>query len=329
MYEQAQSRLERDQMKKDIPITEYAASLGFTLVRRGRFFSTKEHDSIMIDPVGNTYRQFSKSPRKKSVIDFSMEFENKSRKKATRDLMKMWKQRQGIAVPLPVPDKVSKPKQPQEKKPFCLPERDRNHRQVYAYLTKTRGIEKEIVRDFLHKKLLYQEKEHKNCVFVGYGREGEPIFASMRSTLTDKKFVCDVEGCDYQQGIYMENGQNTLLVTESAIDCMSVMSLLILHENNPDKSNYLILNGAKKLAPLFYHIQNKPQINRVILALDNDHAGQEGAQLARTMLRSMDFRGEILDALPQTTKDWNDELQHWKQYRKIEKIPIRFLDFEP
>lgn len=328
MFDHVSYKLQLEQMKKDIPITEYAASLGFTLVRKGRFFSTKEHDSIMIDPASNTYRQFSKSSRKKSVIDFSMDFENKSRKKAMRDLMAIWKQRQGIAH-IPVLAKVSPPEKPQDKKDFHLPERDRNHRQVYAYLTKTRGIEKEIVRDFLHKKLLYQEKEHKSCVFVGYDYEKKPVFASMRGTLTEKKFVGDVEGCDYQQGIYLNNGQKTLLVTESAIDCMSVMSLLLLHENNPDKSNYLVLNGAKKLAPLFYHIQNNPNINRVILALDNDRAGREGAQMARAMLHSMNFRGEILDALPQTKKDWNDELQHWKQNHRLEKIPIRFLDFEP
>lgn len=227
MFDQTQLRWEREQMKKEIPITEYAASLGFTLVRRGRFFSTKEHDSIMIDPANNTYRQFSKSPQKKSIIDFSMEFENKSRRQATSDLMTMWKRNCGI-TDLPASAKAPPPKKPKEKRPFCLPKRDRNHRRVYAYLTKTRGIEKEIVRDFLHKRLLYQEKEHKSCVFVGYDRQGKPVFASMRGTLTEKKFVGDVAGCDYRQGIYLENGQNTLLVTESAIDCMSVMSLLLL-----------------------------------------------------------------------------------------------------
>ena len=79
MFDPYQSQREREWMKRDIPITEYAASLGFTLVQKGRFISTKEHDSIMIDPVTNTYRQFSVSPYKKSIIDFSMEFENKCR----------------------------------------------------------------------------------------------------------------------------------------------------------------------------------------------------------------------------------------------------------
>ena len=232
---------------------------------------------------------------------------------------------------MPIPVKAVSPKvrEVREKPLFRLPERDTNHRQVYAYLTKTRGIEKEVVRDFLHQRLLYQEKEHKNCVFVGYDREGKPVFASMRGTVSQHRFVSDVEGCDYQQGIYIDNGQNTLLVTESTIDCMSVMSLVRLGGKDPEKSNYLILNGATKLEPLFYHIQNNPEINRVILALDNDRAGREGVEASRETLVRIGFSGEIFDACPQTTNDWNDELIHWKQQRNIEKIPIRFLDFEP
>lgn len=97
----------------------------------------------------------------------------------------------------------------------------------------------------------------------------------------------------------------------------------------PEKSNYLILSGASKLEPLLYHIQNNQQINRVILALDNDRAGRTGVKAARKELAHMNFHGEILDALPQTTNDWNDELQHWKQNHNLEKIPIKFLNFEP
>ena len=95
MFDPYQSQREREWIQRDIPITEYAASLVFTLVQKGRFVSTKEHDSIMIDPVTNTYRQFSVSPYKKSIIDFSMEFENKSQATATRDLMELWKQHHG------------------------------------------------------------------------------------------------------------------------------------------------------------------------------------------------------------------------------------------
>ena len=38
------------QIVDNIRIVDYASELGFTLVRRGKYFTLKEHDSVMIDP---------------------------------------------------------------------------------------------------------------------------------------------------------------------------------------------------------------------------------------------------------------------------------------
>ena len=315
MFDPYQSQREREWMKRDIPITEYAASLGFTLIQKGRFVSTKEHDSIMIDPVTNTYRQFSVSPYKKSIIDFSMEFENKSQATATRDLMELWKQHHGTFDETFRPSPSLQPEKLPVKSEFRLPERDINHKNVFAYLTKTRSIDKEIVEEFLHRDFLYQEKEHKNCVFVGYDSQQNPVFGSLRGTNAEKRFLRDVPGSDYDQGIYIDNGQNTLIVTESAIDCMSVMSLTRAKGNDPNQSNYLVLSGVSKMGALFHHIQNNPQISRVILALDYDNAGIESAKTAADTLRSMEFSGTISEAFPRIKKDWNEELQYIKDHQ--------------
>lgn len=40
---------------KSIPITDLAQRMGFTLVRRGRYFSLKEHDSVIIDTRKNCF----------------------------------------------------------------------------------------------------------------------------------------------------------------------------------------------------------------------------------------------------------------------------------
>ncbi len=326
MFDPYQSQREREWMKRDIPITEYAASLGFTLVQKGRFISTKEHDSIMIDPVTNTYRQFSVSPYKKSIIDFSMEFENKSQATATRDLMELWKQHHGTFDETFRPSPSLPPEKPPVKSEFRLPPRDTNHKNVFAYLTKTRSIDKEIVEEFLRRDFLYQEKEHKNCVFVGYDSQQNPVFGSLRGTHSEKRFLRDVPGSDYDQGMYIDNGQNTLIVTESAIDCMSVMSLTRAKGNDPNQSNYLVLSGVSKMGALFHHIQNNPQINRVILALDYDNSGIEAAKTASDTLRAMAFPGTISEAFPKIKKDWNEELQYIKdhQFRPEYFIPNQF-----
>lgn len=36
-------------IKENISIVDYASSIGFTPVRKGKYYSLKEHDSIIID----------------------------------------------------------------------------------------------------------------------------------------------------------------------------------------------------------------------------------------------------------------------------------------
>lgn len=37
-------------LKERIDIRDYAGYLGYTVVRKGRYYSLKEHDSVRIDP---------------------------------------------------------------------------------------------------------------------------------------------------------------------------------------------------------------------------------------------------------------------------------------
>ncbi len=53
---------------------------------------------------------------------------------------------------------------PSEKSEFILPEKDSNMKRVFAYLLKTRFLDKDVVKSFVEQKILYQEKEHGNIV---------------------------------------------------------------------------------------------------------------------------------------------------------------------
>ena len=73
-----------DWIKENISIVDYASSIGFTSVRKGKYYSLKEHDSIIIDTHKNVYWQNSISGYGKcigemgSIIDFAMKFCNMS-----------------------------------------------------------------------------------------------------------------------------------------------------------------------------------------------------------------------------------------------------------
>ena len=70
----------------------------------------------------------------------------------------------------------------EEPKPFALPEANSDMRRGFAYLTKTRGIDKRVVAAFAHDKLLYEDAKYHNVVFVGRDESGTPVHAHIRST---------------------------------------------------------------------------------------------------------------------------------------------------
>ena len=67
-------------IREEISIVDYASRSGYTIVRKGKYYSLKEHDSVMIDPVKNTYWQNSVpgygecKGERGSIIDFAVRF---------------------------------------------------------------------------------------------------------------------------------------------------------------------------------------------------------------------------------------------------------------
>ena len=72
-----------------------------------------------------------------------------------------------------------------------------------------------------------------NCVFV------KDQFACLRGT--KGRFVGDVPGCDYSKGFFFGNTNQNLIITESVIDIMSVMSYLKLKNIDYNQFSYLAL----------------------------------------------------------------------------------------
>lgn len=82
-------------------------------------------------------------------------------------------------------------------KPFALPPANSNMRRVYAYLVKHRNIDRSVVAHFAREKLLYEDADYHNAVFVGTDEDGIPRHAHKRSANSfGKAFRLNVEGCD-------------------------------------------------------------------------------------------------------------------------------------
>ncbi len=294
-------------VKDQVAIADYARELGYTVVRKGKYYSLKEHDSVMIDPERKCYWRNSRPGnggnigQGGSVIDFVMEFEAVSLEEALRIL--------GSRVNFTDDSRIVSPVQKRpdilEPKPLQLPLKGQDMHKVFAYLIKTRKIDPAVVRGLVRRNQLYQD-DHGNCVFVSYDDNREVISACRRGTNTYNPFYGDVAGSDYSKGFYLNNQADKIYVTESVIDALSVMTL---KGKDAGQWNYLALNGVGKWKAVCTYLEGG-RISGVWIGLDNDTPGIEaGRMLAREARKSRPEIEIYFDFPPEKEgKDWNDVL---------------------
>lgn len=299
---------------KKISITEYARQMGFTPVKIGSYYTLKEHDSVRIDPRKNIFFRNSTGDRG-TVIDFVMAFKGVSCGEAIKllcdeiELPKVYKEQNSV---------------PQKKKELILPAKARNRKNVFAYLVKTRCINQKIVQEMVDRDMLYQD-ERNNCVFVSRNENGKSVFATVRGTNTDKKWVGDVSGCDYSHSFFIDNCSRNLIVTESVIDAMSMMDIKGQKGENHQEYNYLSVSGlGKSREALGYHL-GKTLYDIVFLAFDNDDKGREIAKEMKKHIESINQDISVSMLIPEAAKDWNEELQKEKGCFRHEEGEILIL----
>lgn len=176
---------------------------------------------------------------------------------------------------------------------FKLPLPATNNQRIISYLTYHRWIPASIVNTLIKQQLLYQDIR-SNCVFVCQDRRA----AFLRGTNPDIKWRGMAPGSDSSYPwIWMAGGSDIVVVCESPIDCMSLNAL------NPKNSLYVATNGLRDAALIrAIHTYNP---THVILALDNDEAGQTVAAKWQQQL----VKSKIIVSIEKPNdKDWNETL---------------------
>ena len=297
-----------DAIKENNSILDVAEKLGFTVVKIGNYYTLKEHDSVRINPKNNLYIQNS-TGKGGTVIDFYMNFSGLSLKEALKKLS------EGTITSSYKPyQEHNIVKAKHEIKDLILPKADENFKNVYAYLVSTRGIDKAIVSDFIKHKMLYQDI-HKNCVFVSY-KNREPMFAAVRGTNTKKRFLGDVEGSNYDYLFFIDNNGKNLVIAESVIDAMSIMSIYKSNGDNYKKNDYIALAGTQKHEGVFNHLAKK-KYESILICLDNDEAGKKAAVMLEEKIKEVYPMQNIRKILPMNGKDFNEYLQILKGKQSI------------
>ena len=186
-------------------------------------------------------------------------------------------------------------------KPFALPPANKDMHRVFAYLIKHRGIARDVVAHFAKAGLLYEDAEYHNAVFVGTDAEGVPRHAHKRSANSyGKAFRLNVEGSDPRYSFHHVGTDRSLYVFEAPID---MLSFITLYPENWQRHSYVACCGTS-IQPVLQMLEQVPQLDTVLLCLDNDEAGH---QASRRMREQLDARYSVERLIPEN-KDWNDDL---------------------
>jgi len=151
-------------------------------------------------------------------------------------------------------------------KPFALPPANGDMRRVYAYLVKSRGIDRQVVSAFAKAELLYEDTPYHNAVFVGKDEHGVPRHAHKRSTNSlGEAFRINIDSSLPQYSFHHIGTSGQLYVFEAPIDMLSFISL---YPDNWQEDSYVSLCGVGGQA-MWWVLEQKPEIKNVALCLDN------------------------------------------------------------
>ena len=192
---------------------------------------------------------------------------------------------------------------PAQKAPskFELPPANDNMRRVFAYLLSRRGIDKDVLYAFVHKKMIYESAQYHNVVFVGFDKDGIPRHANKRGTGSASTYKGNAVGSQPEYSFHWSGRSNQLYLFEAPIDMLSFISMN--KGNWRDHSYAAACSVSDKV--LFQCLTDNPGIKKVSICFDNDEPGQLAAQRITAKLIMQNIESEILVPV---NKDWNEDL---------------------
>ena len=357
------SRRERVEFARSRDILDVANELQMELVRSGRDYRWKEHDSLVISPDKNLWKWFSRNTGGDSIslvetikeVDFnqSVDFLNDGN----------FKEFQMV-------------ERPKEDFKYYLEKYEQPFSAGRDYLRNQRGLSDETIDYFLEQGVLAQANAKLDyfaegnsgsstnaiepvIVFKSLSSSGEVVGASLQGIQENwekwpKHGYAKVimKNSDPMTGIHVDIGSpKRLIFTESPIDLMSYYEL---HKDSLQDVRLVSMDGLKEstigrhLSQIQAEISGKPlrwtpeqmadglqvaidhhffedgkNADLITLALDNDKAG-------RTFIQELEAKGAVINSdLPelrsgQDKTDWNDVLKNQQE----EKSDSRESEFE-
>lgn len=263
-------------------------------------YCTREHDSLRIS--NGKWCWFSRGIGGRSALDYLVKVRGLPFTRAVETIL-------GRTVEKPPVFCARKQK---EARRLLMPRLSESTARVERYLS-GRGIQPEIIRYCVARKLLFESADYHNAVFIGYDRAGNPRYGALRGIVGNYKG--ELSGSDKRCSFSVnENAKpEEVHVFESAIDLLSFASLELLEGRSWKAETYLSLAGVFRTrrenaipVALSRYLEDYPTIATVRLHLDNDEAGR-GA--AKGIVSGLSGRYTVIDEPPLCGKDVNDQLK--------------------
>lgn len=311
---------------KTAPILDVANMTGLTIIKKGHYYTSKEHDSLIIDPKKNIFYHNSQHVNG-DTIAMLQHFNGLSCQKAVKEINNRFG-----ANCNQVNHKSSRDLSTESdalNAEFRLPKIavDVNG-EIYTkliedYLIKKRCLSSTVVKYMISSGRLYQQSiREKNftrgrfkscCLFVGFSTGKSdciPTFCERRTLhpAKGKKKTLTVPNSDWKHGFYINNDRETLVVTEGVLDSMAIMTIIEENGHNYTDYDYLALIGVDKTGCIATILKEQPRIKTVILSLDNDDAGHKATEATIDMLNTMFPKIKYKINMTKEYKDFNDVL---------------------
>ena len=280
-------------------------------------YSTKTHDSLIIS--NNLWHRFSTNEGGKTALDYLIKVEGYSLQEAARIILN----HQNIEL------KQVPKKENNMTKSIVIPVRNINNNIAIEYL-KNRGIDEDIIKYCIDNKLLYQEQNTNNVVFIGYDNNHNIKYAGCRSTGI-KRIMRDAKGSskEFSFRLLSNTNKDSIHLFESSIDLLSYATLLKIKGYDWQNQNLIALAGVYQPAnrieqskvpiTVLNFLQNNPNIKQIVLHFDNDRAGRDAT---KAFIIALDNKYDIYDIPAPYGKDINDYLCYTlglKNRQEIEK----------
>lgn len=274
----------------------FETHLGLSFRKSGSGYVSNEHDSLCVDADGRRWYWHSKQLGGGNAVDYLCRAEKMSFPAAIEMLLDKYSEFTGERKEV---DQV------RQHHILSQPGRTPRYRRLFAYLTRTRCIDREIVQRLVDERRIYEDT-NGNVVFCGFDENGKVRYMTLRGTCSDKQFRMDVSGSDKRFGFrFGDDSGDTVFIFEAGIDAMSHAALVLRNGGRWWEQSRLALGGVADVA-LDEYLRTHPQTKKIVVCTDNDNAGNDAAEQMQKKYQELGYTVER--ELPTNGKDFNEEL---------------------